>query len=58
MPRPKTKEELLYLSEENFTKLFALIDAFDESQKQAIYLFDNDRDKNIRDIVMLSLIHI
>jgi hypothetical protein len=52
MPRPKTKEELLYLSEENFTKLFALIDAFDESQKQAIYLFDNDRDKNIRDIVM------
>jgi len=52
MPRPQTKTELLNLSEENFTKLFALIDSFSQEQQRATYIFDNERDKNIRDIVM------
>ncbi|HHD79932.1 MAG TPA: ClbS/DfsB family four-helix bundle protein, partial [Epsilonproteobacteria bacterium] len=52
MPRPKNKEELLSLAKENFEKLYALIDSFTVEQKEAEYLFDNHRDKNIRDIVM------
>ena len=52
MPRPKNKDELLSLSKENFEKLYALIDSFTVEQKEAEYLFDNNRDKNIRDIVM------
>jgi hypothetical protein len=51
MPRPKTKDELINLSRENFEKLFALVDSFTDEQQRAIYIFDNDRDKNIRDIL-------
>ncbi|HHD78468.1 MAG TPA: ClbS/DfsB family four-helix bundle protein, partial [Epsilonproteobacteria bacterium] len=48
MPRPKNKEELLSKAKENFEKLYALIDSFTAEQKEAEYLFDNHRDKNIR----------
>ena len=52
MPRPKNKEELLHLAEENFEKLLTLIDSLTPEQREAEYLFDNNRDKNVRDIVM------
>jgi len=52
MPRPKNKEELLQLSEENFNKLFDLIHSLNIAEQRAEYLFDNGRDKNIRDILV------
>jgi len=52
MPRPKNKEELLQLSEENFNKLFDLIYSLNIAEQRAEYLFDNGRDKNIRDILV------
>ena len=52
MPRPKNREELISLSSENFIKLFELINSFTEKQQRAEYIFDNNRDKNIRDILV------
>lgn len=51
MARPTSKKDLLEVAEEKFTKLFALVDSFDEEAKRAEYPFDNNRDKNIRDIL-------
>ena len=51
MARPTSKKDLLEVSEENFTKLFSLVDTFDEDAQVAEYIFDNNRDKNIRDIL-------
>ncbi len=49
--RPKDKKELLRLSNENFEKLFCLIDSFDDKVKRGKVIFNNNRDKNIRDIL-------
>jgi len=52
MPRPTSKKDLLELGEENFRKLFDLVDSFSTEEQRAAYIFDNNRDKNIRDILM------
>jgi len=52
MPRPKSKKELLNLSQENFDKLWAMVDSFSAKEQRAKYAFDNDRDKCIRDILV------
>ena len=52
MARPTSKKDLLELGEENFEKLFALIDSFSKEEQRAEYIFDNNRDKNIRDILV------
>jgi len=52
MARPKTKDELISLSNKNFEKPFTLVDSFTENQQRDEYIFDNDRDKNIRDILV------
>ena len=52
MPRPTSKKNLLELGEENFRKLFDLVDSFSTEEQRAEYIFDNNRDKNIRDILM------
>lgn len=51
MARPTTKEQLKQASEENFKKLFALINAMTEAQQTQSFSFD-DRDKNVRDVLI------
>jgi hypothetical protein len=51
MPRPKSKEELLSLATNNFKKLFEIVNSFPRQKQLAEYIFDNNRDKNIRDIL-------
>ena len=51
MPRAATKPDLLEAAEEQFTKLWSLIDSMPEEEQQAIFLFE-DRDKNIRDVLV------
>ncbi len=52
MPRPKNRDELLSLSSENYTKLFDLVNSFSDEEIHNAYIFDNNRDKNIRDILV------
>ncbi len=52
MPRPQNKEQLLDLSKQNFDKLFEMINNFSEEQRLTNFEFDNNRDKNIRDILV------
>ncbi|MDR2037792.1 MAG: ClbS/DfsB family four-helix bundle protein [Bacteroidales bacterium] len=51
MARPRTKEQLISASEENFSKLFSLIDSMTEEEQEKIFSFE-DRDKNIRDVLV------
>ena len=51
MARPKTKEQLIHASEDNFKKLFALIYSMNEEEQEKIFAFE-DRDKNIRDVLI------
>lgn len=51
MPRPTTKEQLLKAGEDNFNKLFALIDSMNREQQEQVFSFE-DRDKNIRDVLI------
>lgn len=51
MPRPTTKKQLNAGAEENFIKLFALIDSFSPEEQAKIFAFD-DRDRNIRDVLV------
>lgn len=51
MARPTTKEQLIQAGEENFRKLFALINSMTEEEQQKTFSFE-DRDRNIRDILV------
>lgn len=51
MARATTKEQLISNSEENFTKLFTLINSFEEDELVATFNFE-DRDRNIRDVLV------
>ncbi|UTY30300.1 ClbS/DfsB family four-helix bundle protein [Treponema putidum] len=51
MPRPATKEDLIFASNEQFTKLCSLIDEMTDEEKSADIL-PNERDKNLRDVLM------
>lgn len=51
MPRPKNKNELLELSNANFTKMLELVESFGEEEIINGKLPFEDRDKNIRDIL-------
>ena len=51
MARATTKEQLIPNSEENFAKLFALINSFEEGELVATFNFE-DRDRNIRDVLV------
>jgi len=53
MQRPISKEELLFQSEESFSKLLDLIKTFPEDYKNKIYTKDelNDRDKTFADVI-------
>ena len=61
MPRPKTKEELMLASKENYEKLNRFISQLSEDELQTPFYFSRDqkkkeahwkRDKNIRDIMI------
>ena len=54
MPRPTTKQELISLSEENFSKLLDFINALPEEYKTKKYENNelNERDKTISDVMM------
>lgn len=52
MPRPTTKATLMDLGHENYQKMWALIDTFDENERIHGKVPFEDRDKNIRDILI------
>lgn len=51
MARPTTKQQLIEQSEENFKKLFALINSLTIEEQEKLFSFE-DRDKNIRDVLV------
>ena len=61
MPRATTKEELLAAADEQFSKLWKLVDSMTEAQQTAPFDFGSvanlkeshwDRDKNLRDVLV------
>ena len=61
MPRPRTKEELVLASKENYEKLNLLISHLSEEELQTPFDFSKDqkkkeahwnRDKNLRDVLI------
>lgn len=52
MARPQNKEQLLELSNSNYKKMFKLINSFDEDERINGKIPFEDRDKNIRDILV------
>lgn len=61
MPRPKTKEELVQASKENYEKLNLFISKLSEEELQTPFDFSRDqkkkeahwkRDKNLRDVLI------
>jgi len=51
MARPTTKEQLIQLGEENFKKLFALINSINREEQEQTFSFE-DRDRNVRDVLV------
>lgn len=51
MPRPTTKADLISAANEQFDKLWELIDSMTDKEQNAAFLFE-DRDKNLRDVLM------
>ena len=51
MPRPTTKEQLIQIGNDNFDKLFVLIDSMSKEEQEKLFSFE-DRDKNIRDVLV------
>lgn len=51
MARPATKQQLLEQSEDNFNKLFSLINSMTTEEQEKSFSFE-DRDKNIRDVLI------
>lgn len=50
MARPTTKESLVTLSSENYSKLMELIESMSEEDQEAVFPFE-DRDRTIRDVL-------
>jgi len=51
MSRPTTKPDLIVAANDQFTKLWQLIDTMSEYEQNGTFLFE-DRDKNLRDILV------
>ena len=45
MPRPRNKEDLLKAANENFEKLFAMIDQMSETERNTPFDFSKDEKK-------------
>lgn len=50
MARPTNKSELLIAAQEQFTKLWKLLDLMTEEEQNATFIFE-DRDRNLRDVL-------
>ncbi len=48
MPRPRNKEDLLKAANENFEKLFAMIDQMSETERNTPFDFSKDEKKKKR----------
>jgi len=51
MPRPTTKSELILAANNQYEKLWKLIDGMSEEVRSAAFQFE-DRDKNLRDVLV------
>ena len=51
MARPTTKADLITAANEQFAKMWKLIDAIPEDEQNAAFAFE-DRDKNVRDVLI------
>ena len=51
MPRPTTKAELIFAANEQFEKLWKLIDGMTDEEQNVVFKFE-DRDKNLRDVLV------
>lgn len=51
MPRPTTKPDLIVAANEQFEKLWKMVDSMTEKQQNDNFSFE-DRDKNLRDILV------
>ena len=51
MPRPTTKQDLIIAANEQFEKLWKLINSMGDEKQHAIFSFE-DRDKNLRDVLI------
>ena len=51
MARPTTKEQLKQAGDENFNKLFLLINSMTGKEQEILFSFE-DRDKNVRDVLV------
>ena len=51
MARPTTKEQLEQAGNENFNKLFLLINFMTEKEQKKLFSFE-DRDRNVRDVLV------
>ena len=51
MARPTTKEQLKQAGEENFNKLFVLVNSMTKEELEKTFSFE-DRDRNIRDVLV------
>jgi hypothetical protein len=51
MAQPTTKQELIIAGNEQFKKLWNLIESISEEEQNAVFLFE-DRDKNVRDVLI------
>lgn len=51
MPRPQSKPDLIQAANDQFAKLWKLIDSMSEEEQNAAFLFE-DRDKNVRDVLI------
>ena len=51
MPRPTTKHDLLAAANEQFAKLWKLIDSMPQEMQTAQFIFE-DRDRNLRDVLV------
>ena len=51
MPRPTSKADLIQASNEQFEKLWTVIDSMTDEEKSAD-IVPNERDKNVRDVLV------
>ena len=51
MPRPTTKSDLIQAVNQQFDKLWALIDTMSDAEQAAPFCFE-DRDRNLRDVLV------
>jgi hypothetical protein len=51
MARATTKQELIIAGNEQFRKLWELINSMSDEEQNAVFMFD-DRDKNLRDVLV------